>query len=160
MINLSEHFTLEEMVRSQTTIRLGIDNTPPPFAIENLRALSANVLEILRAKVGKPLHIDSGFRCEELNEKIGGASKVVDGVKKQTSQHCEGKAADVTVAGMSVDEVVEAAKALPVFDQLIHEFGEWTHISFQSHLPNRREVLRAIRDENGKTKYIPYEAAV
>lgn len=78
-MNLSEHFTLEEMTFSQTAVRNGISNQPGAAEIENLKALCANVLEPLRALAGRPLHINSGYRSAELNRRIGGAA---------TSQHC------------------------------------------------------------------------
>ncbi len=148
-MNLTEHFDLDEMTHSQTAIRLGVDNTPDAHTVENLRQLCENVLEPLRDMIGKPVHIDSGYRCVELNKAIGGVS---------SSQHCEGKAADIVVQGMSVDDVVALARTLPYFDQLIHEFGAWTHISYQPFVANRKEVLRAVKI-NGETQYLDFPSA-
>ena len=142
-MQLTEHFTLEEMVLSQTAIRQGIDNTPDAGTIECLRLLCVNVLEPFRALIGQPLHVDSGYRSVALNAAIGGVS---------TSQHCKGQAADIVVSGMTVDQLVEAARSLPQFDQLIHEFGSWMHISYNPFNVNRKEVLKATK-ANGETVY-------
>ena len=146
-MQLSEHFTLEEMVFSQTATRLSIDNTPDVGTIECLRELCVNVLEPFRTIVGNSnIHVTSGYRCPELNEKIGGVS---------SSQHCKGQAADILVSGYTVDQLVLLARGLWVFDQLIHEFGEWMHVSYNPFNANRKEVLKAIT-VNGKTEYLPF----
>ncbi|HWQ34345.1 MAG TPA: D-Ala-D-Ala carboxypeptidase family metallohydrolase [Blastocatellia bacterium] len=133
-MNLSDHFTLEEMTFSQTAVRHGLSNQPGAAEIENLKALCANVLEPLRALVARPLQISSGYRSPELNRRIGGAA---------TSQHCRGEAADLIVPGLTVEQLIQliASADLPV-DQVIHE-GTWLHVSHTTHRPNRRELLRA-----------------
>lgn len=142
-MNLSEHFTLEELIRSEKAEELHIDNTPPPFVIENLRHLCINVLEPLREKIGKPIHITSGYRCPELNAAIAGSAK--------TSQHQLGEAADTHVDGMSVEEWFQFVKKSGViYDQLIQEFDTWVHISH--HDAPRMMALRASKS-NGQTSY-------
>ena len=90
-MNLSEHFTLEEMTASQLAMRQHIKNTPTAAALKNLARLAV-VLEQIRALVGKPIHIDSGYRSPPLNRAVGGSS---------ASAHMEGLAADITVNGIS-----------------------------------------------------------
>lgn len=140
---LSEHFSLPEFVVSQTAIRKGIDNTPPSQAIINLQQLCIHVLEPIRKELGV-VNVSSGYRCPKLNKAIGGAA---------TSQHTEGKAADITISGKSVAEVFDHVRNSDIeFDQMINEFdGAWLHISFNLG-NNRRECLLA-KKIDGKTVY-------
>lgn len=150
-MNLSEHFTLEEMIASQTAARYGIDNTPNDDQIQCLANLCTNILEPVRSflKQSNPstlILISSGFRCPELNKKIGGST---------TSQHCFGEAADFTAKNWSVYDAFRAI-ALGGFpyDQIIYE-GTWVHASFTVRKPNRGQILKAFFG-NGPTKYQLY----
>src|SRR4051812_12284280 len=104
-VNLSEHFTYAEMIYSPTAIRHGIDNTPPQEARSNLFNLCNKVLEVIRRKLNTTTRISSGFRCKLLNTIIGGSD---------TSQHMDGKAADINADGLSTEklfqEIIELAK--------------------------------------------------
>ena len=117
-MNLSEHFTLEELT---VTSHREFDNTPNGDEIANLTRL-AIFLERVKAKLGmKPVMINSGFRSKQVNDSVG---------SKDTSQHRLGCAADLRVPGMTPREVVQILidSGLP-YDQLILEFDSWTHIS-------------------------------
>ncbi|MFS2004599.1 D-Ala-D-Ala carboxypeptidase family metallohydrolase [Duganella sp. CT11-25] len=117
-MNLSEHFTLEELVASQIAARRRIDNRPPPAIIENLRRVAA-VLEQVRALVGRAITVSSGYRSPALNAAAGGARE---------SAHLQGLAADITVSGLAPKDLAKAiVKAGIEFDQLIYE-GTWVHI--------------------------------
>ena len=143
-MNLSKHFTLEELVRSQSAIRRCIDNTPGPDELARLVSLCAHILEPLRMRLGRPIYVSSGDRCREVNTIIGGS---------RNSQHMRGEAADIEVAGMTAAEVfryIIEESALP-FDQVIEEFGEWVHISW-SKTP-RRVALVAFKNDEGETEY-------
>lgn len=123
-IRLTEHFTLEELIASQTAARRGIDNTPSPAIIENLRATAA-VMERVRKLVGdKPIRVSSGYRCPELNAAVGGS---------KNSAHMQGLAVDFTCAGYgTVFEVATAIASSNIeFDQLIYEFGTWVHLGLR-----------------------------
>jgi len=127
-MNLSTHFTLEELTRSDAAARNGWDNTPNQAETENLKRLAV-LLESVKSAVGmKPVMINSGFRSKQVNDSVG---------SKDTSQHRIGCAADLRVPGMTPRQVVEAciANAVP-FDQIILEFDSWTHIS----VPNTPET--------------------
>lgn len=128
-MQLSEHFSLEELVFSSTAQRLGIDNTPPPRAIENLK-LAAEGLEKVRRLLGQPIHIDSGYRCPTLNEKVGGA---------KLSAHLDGWAVDFVCPKFgSPLQIVRAIESSDLqFDKCIQE-GAWVHISFA---PSNRRIL-------------------
>lgn len=144
-MNLSTNFTLEEMTQSQTATRQGIPNQPGSAQTAALRALCETILEPIRAHFNAPVRVSSGYRSPKLNQTIGGSA---------TSQHCKGEAADFTVVGHSVDEVFEFIKAsdLP-FDQVIHEFGAWVHVSHTRSRINRRQALRAVR-RRGRAEYL------
>jgi zinc D-Ala-D-Ala carboxypeptidase len=142
---LSEHFSLAEMIHSDTAIRLGIRNVPDDAQIDNLRRLCVNILEPLRAALGKPIRVTSGLRVPVLNTIIGGVS---------TSDHCFGRAADITVEGVPAKALCEAIKSLGLpYRQCIQEFGAWAHVSIPpaGGIP-AREDLTALKLA-GKTVY-------
>lgn len=139
-----KYFDLKEFCRSATADKHGIDMTPPPGVAANLQALVENVLDPLRAHLDKAIVVSSGYRPPALNKLVGGA---------KTSQHANGEAADISVNGMPPKQVCETIMRLGLpFDQLIMEFGRWTHVSFGPR--NRRQVLTA-KTVNGKTVYTP-----
>ncbi len=147
IMNLSPHFTLDEMTRSATAVRRGIDNTAPPPVIAALRLLCAEVLEPVRAHYGRPVIVTSGYRSPALNRAIGGSA---------SSQHSLGEAADFTVAGISNIAVCRWIEKNLRFDQLIYEFGEagWVHASFSARRA-RNQTLTARRTASGQTTYLP-----
>jgi hypothetical protein len=136
-MQLSKHFTLEEMEKSSTGIRLGIKNKAGSGEIKNLGDLCYEVLEPVRVKFDKPVTITSGYRSPELSEAIG---------SKATSQHCLGEAVDMEVIGCSNLEVALWIQNHCDFDQLILEYytGEpnsgWIHVSYKDG-SNRKQVL-------------------
>lgn len=132
-MNLSTHFTLEELIESDLAIRKGIDNQPNPEVTANLYVL-ADGLERVRTILLAPIIITSGYRSQKLNSALGGA---------RNSQHTLGLAADFKIANMTPKEVCLAIlehEPFIRFDQLIAE-GTWTHISFADH--PRGDVLTA-----------------
>jgi zinc D-Ala-D-Ala carboxypeptidase len=150
MNKISEHISYKEGVYSTTAKRLGIDNTPTTYALQNMELLAEKVFEPLRKHVNGPIAINSFYRSEELNQAIGGSSK---------SQHCEGRAIDIddTYGYMSNKNMYEYIKNNLDFDQIIWEFGtddnpDWVHVSYVDHDFNRQRCLKAYK-ENGKTKY-------
>nr|WP_315249329.1 D-Ala-D-Ala carboxypeptidase family metallohydrolase [uncultured Duganella sp.] len=137
-MNLTEHFTLEELVASQVAARRRIDNRPAPAIIENLRRVAA-VLEQIRAAVGKPITVSSGYRSPALNVAVGGARE---------SAHLHGLAADISVSGLTPKALAKAIIAAGVqFDQLIYE-GTWVHIGLASG-KLRNQVLTATFAQGG-----------
>jgi hypothetical protein len=150
-MNLSPHFTLEEMIKSQSGDRAGIDNLPPPTCREALRALCLHVLEPIRERFG-PVVINSGYRGPELNRMVGGAA---------SSQHCSGEAADIEVPGMANADLARWIEKNLEYDQLILECYKpgipssgWVHVSYKAHTPNRKQELTATV-VNGKMTYTP-----
>jgi hypothetical protein len=117
-MNLTEHFTLEELT---ATSHRQFDNTPNDAEMANLVKLAEFLEQVKAALDGKPVMINSAFRSKQVNDSVG---------SKDTSQHRTGCAADFKVPGMSPDTVVRAiiAAGLP-YDQIIREFDAWTHVS-------------------------------
>ena len=138
-MQLSQNFALSDLIRSETAEAEGIDNTPPPGIVENLKRLAAG-LEAVRALLGAPLEISSGYRCAALNEAVGGSG---------TSQHLQGLAADFACPGFGTPlEVADAIRRSGLeFDQCILEYGRWVHLSF-SDAPRRR-ILTIYDEEKG-----------
>jgi uncharacterized protein YcbK (DUF882 family) len=141
-MNLTKNFTLDELTVSQEAARSGIKNKPNGTQIESLRILCENVLQPLRDRVKRPVVVSSGFRSITINRRIGGAA---------TSQHCKGQAADFTIPGMSIADIVALIKKmdLPV-DQCIDEFGAWVHVSYG---PRHRKQFLKVRYIGGKPSY-------
>jgi hypothetical protein len=139
---LSTHFTLEEMTVSQEAVRRGLDNRPKQEHISNLQKLCNEILEPLRAKIGKPIIVSSGYRSPAVNAAAGGS---------KTSDHMEGKAADIIVPGMTPLQVCQVIATINLpYKQLIQEFGAWTHVSVAP--PMKREILTA-KKVDGNTVY-------
>lgn len=130
-----KHFTIAELTDSMTARQNGIDNTPPESAVKALQALVERVLDPLRDAWGKPITVNSGYRCAELNRKVGGAEQ---------SQHLRGEAADIT-AGSRADnrKLYELLRRLSLpLDQAINERGyKWIHVSYTTRRHNRRQYL-------------------
>ena len=131
-----KYFTIQELTISNTAQRKCIDNTPDQKAAAALTALVANVLDPLREAWGKPIVVNSGYRCPKLNRAVGGVAR---------SQHTKGEAADIRTLSNRRWENEQLFKLivklkLP-FDQLIDEHGySWIHVSY-SESKNRRQVL-------------------
>ena len=151
MKNISKHVSYKEGVYSITALRLGLNNDPNAYHLNNMKVISEKIFEPLRMHVGGPIKINSFYRGPELNKAIGGSSK---------SQHCKGQAIDIddTFGHMSNADMYYWIKENLNFDQMIWEFGDdnnpaWVHVSYVDDDNNRNRCLKAYR-ENGKTKYM------
>jgi hypothetical protein len=155
-MNLSEHFTFEELTH---TDHRELDNTPTEHekciidgkevtvnAVANLTRL-ANFLEQLKTTLGgKPIMVNSAFRSEAVNGAVG---------SKNTSDHRRGCAADIRVPGMTPDEVVRAviASDLP-YQQVIREFDRWTHIAITTNEGDAPKKSKLIIDKTGTKPFV------
>lgn len=144
-MNLTPHFTLEELTASEAADRNGWDNTPNEQELENLKRLADFLEQVKTVLGGKPIMVNSAFRSKLVNDSVG---------SKDSSQHRIGCAADIRVPGMTPDEVVKTVIASKIgYDQVIREFDRWTHLS----VPNtedaapRRQAL--IIDKSGTRPY-------
>lgn len=124
VVFLSPHFTLHELIRSSNAARLGIDNTPTPEALANMRDILCPGLEIVRGVVRKPVQVNSAYRCLLLNGNTPGSSS--------TSYHVLGLAADILcppLTAYALAVLLCAHKMRIRYDKLIYEF-DWVHIQF------------------------------
>ena len=149
-MSLSKNFSLEELTKSQTAIRKGIDNTTGPTHQANLQSLCTAILQPVRDHFSQVVTISSGYRSPELCTAIG---------SKITSQHARGEAADFEIFGVSNKELADYINEHLDYDQLILEYWKesdpnsgWVHCSY-SEGNNRNQYLKAYKDENNKTCY-------
>ena len=154
-MKLSPNFSLKEMTASQTAIRKGINNNPSEDHMNALKALCENVLQKVRDHYGKVVTISSGYRSPDLCEAIGSS---------KNSQHAKGQAADFEVFGLSNAELVKWISENCEFDQMILEFHNldepnsgWVHCSYRADGENRKQILRAYKNESNKTCYESYD---
>jgi zinc D-Ala-D-Ala carboxypeptidase len=122
-VMLSDHFSLQEFLYSETASRQGLNNTPTPEVLANLKQL-ADIMEQVRSICGdNPVTITSGYRSPEVNAACGGSS---------TSAHMSGLAADFIIPGfgdpLDVCKAIEPYMETLLIDQVIHEYGDWIHL--------------------------------
>ena len=148
-MNLSANFTLKELTKSDTAMRLGLDNTPDDDALENLKTLCEKVLQPVRDNFGR-VTVNSGYRSPESNAAVGGS---------KTSDHCKGMAADIEVDGVSNPDLAQWIMDNLEYTQLILEFytqgqpnSGWVHASFNPDNLKCQE-LTAVKVA-GKTQYL------
>lgn len=129
-----KYFTMKELAKSSTADKLGIDNTPTPEASVQLSNLVTHVLDPLREMYGKPITVNSGYRCPKLNDAVGGA---------KNSQHMRGNAADITGGSREENKkLFELIRDNLPFDQLLNENDySWVHVSYVSTSKNRKQIL-------------------
>ena len=149
-MKLSKNFTLLELVKSDSALRLGLDNTPSQGVINNLHALVTHVLQPIREHYGKPVRISSGYRSGAVNAAVGGS---------KTSDHMQGFAADIEIASVPNYDLAKWIQDNLKFTQVILEFytmgvphSGWVHVSYDAN-NLRNHALTAIKKE-GKTIYL------
>lgn len=134
-MKLTEHFTLEELTASEIAVRNGLDNTPNPLVLNNLKTL-AEGLENVRELLAKPIIINSGYRSLMVNQLLG---------SKPTSQHTKGLAADFICPtfGTPKDIIKKIVSSDIKYDQVILEFDRWVHISFceEGYKPRKQALI-------------------
>ena len=141
-MNLSEHFTLEELTHTE---HRELENTPNEQELANLKRLAEFLEKIKTVLGGKPIMVNSAFRSKAVNDAVG---------SKDTSQHRVGCAADLRVPSMTPDEVVKAIIASGIgYDQVIREFDRWTHISIPNKLFDSPRKQALIIDKQGTRAY-------
>lgn len=148
-MKLSNNFSLAEMTKSDTALRLDMENTPGEEEIANMTALCENVLQRVRDHYGKGVKVNSGFRHPNVNAAVGGS---------KTSDHCKGMAADIEIPGVANADLAQWIVDNCDFRQVILEFytpgipdSGWVHVSYNP-ADNKKQVLTAMK-ENGKTVY-------
>lgn len=149
-IKLAKNFTLNELLKSATADRMGIENWPKSeIVLVNLTNVANHILQPVRDQFG-PVRVNSGYRGPELNKAVGGSSK---------SQHCHGEAADFECSRVGNYTLAKWVSENLEFDQLILEFYQqgkpssgWVHCSYKTDGSNRGKIMTALR-VNGKTEY-------
>lgn len=153
MTQLTANFSLHELSKSETALRMGLDNTPNDEATENLRLLCEKVLQPVRDHYGKGVKVNSAYRSPESNAAVGGGGS-------KTSDHCKGMAADIEIPGVANADLAQWIMDNLDYTQLILEFytpgipdSGWVHVSYD---PNnlKKQELTATKVA-GKTQYLP-----
>ena len=149
MTQLTQNFSLHELTKSETALRLGLENNPGPAETANLTTLAGKVLQPIRDHFQKGVHINSGFRHPDVNAKVGGS---------RTSDHCKGMAADFEIPGVANAELAEWVKDNLEFTQLILEAytkgipdSGWVHVSYDPN--NLKKQVMTATFVNGKPQY-------
>jgi len=150
-MNLTANFSLHELTKSETALRMGLDNTPDDEATENLRLLCEKVLQPVRDHYGKGVKVNSAYRSPESNAAVGGS---------KTSDHCKGMAADIEIPGVANADLAQWIMDNLDYTQLILEFytpgipdSGWVHVSFD---PNNLKMQELTATKvAGKTQYLP-----
>lgn len=141
-MNLSENFTYEELTH---TDHREFDNTPNATELANLMRLAAFLEQVKLVLGGKPVIVNSAFRCKKVNDAVG---------SKDTSQHRVGCAADIRIPNMTPDEVVKTVIDSGIgYDQIIREFDSWTHISIPNKSTDTPRKQALIIDRQGTRNY-------
>lgn len=150
-MNLTANFSLHELSKSETALRMGLDNTPDDEATENLRLLCEKVLQPVRDHYGKGVKVNSAYRSPESNAAVGGS---------KTSDHCKGMAADIEIPGVANADLAQWIMDNLDYTQLILEFytpgipdSGWVHVSYNP-ADLRKQELTATKVA-GKTQYLP-----
>jgi hypothetical protein len=147
---ISQHLTLAELIRSESAKRHGINNMPTPEHIKNLKALAENIFEPIRTEFRVPIYLSSAYRSQALNKLVKGSAK---------SQHCKGEAIDIDMDGhthnITNKDIFDFIVAKLPFDQVINEFNyAWIHVSYKKNGPQRKQILRAVKNNSGGTIYL------
>jgi len=150
-MNLTANFSLHELTKSETALRMGLDNTPGEVEIASLRLLAEKVLQPVRDHFAKGVKVNSGYRSPESNAAVNGS---------KTSDHCLGRAADIEIPGVPNAELAQWIMDNLDYTQLILEFytpgipdSGWVHVSFDPANLKKQE-LTAMKVA-GKTQYVP-----
>jgi zinc D-Ala-D-Ala carboxypeptidase len=132
-MRISKHISFEEATLSPTALRLGIYNTPNEDVLVNMKLVAERCFEPIREFYGKPIKVNSFYRCDALNKAVKGS---------KTSQHVQGKAIDISTGTKIGNKLIyEWAKNNLIFDQLINEYDySWIHISYNKN-NNRNQTL-------------------
>ena len=151
MTQLTANFSLHELTKSETALRMGFDNTPGEVEIASLKLLAEKVLQPVRDHFAKGVKVNSGYRSPESNAAVNGS---------KTSDHCLGRAADIEIPGVPNAELAQWIMDNLDYTQLILEFytpgipdSGWVHVAFDPANLKKQE-LTAMKVA-GKTQYVP-----
>lgn len=146
-MNISEHFSSEELCFSEVASRLGLDNTPGPMVVTNLHLLTGVMERVRTLLANNPMFVHSAYRSPEVNKAVGGV---------ETSAHCFGLACDFVCPAFGMPTEVAAAiyNSDIEYDQLILEYG-WVHVGLaRDGMLSRREALTK------RSRFAAYEPGI
>ena len=150
MTQLTANFSLHELTKSETALRLDMPNEPGPAEIASLTTLAGEILQPVRNHYGKGVKVNSGFRHPDVNAAVKGS---------RTSDHCLGMAADIEIPGVPNYELAEYIAKNYKFTQVILEFytqgipdSGWVHVSYNP-ADLKCQTLTAVK-QDGKTVYL------
>ena len=131
-----KYFTIAEMAKSETADRRGIDNRIPKDLLPNVENLIDKVLDPLRSWYGRPVYVNSGYRCPELNRAVGGVG---------TSYHLTGCAADIDVYSRTENQKLfdYIRERLPYTEVGLEGGGRWVHVALVPGREEERQVFYA-----------------
>ena len=151
MTQLTQNFSLHELIKSETALRHDMENSPGPVETGTLAELAGQVLQPIRDHFQKGVKVNSGYRSPDVNAKVGGS---------RTSDHCKGQAADIEIPGVPNAELAEWIRDNLAFTQVILEFytqgipdSGWVHVSYDP-ANLKKQSLTAVK-QDGKTVYLP-----
>jgi zinc D-Ala-D-Ala carboxypeptidase len=130
-MNISKNITLSEAIYSPTAKRLGLSNEPDEVVLSNMKLVAEKCFEPLREWYGKPIRVNSFYRCRALNEAVKGSA---------SSEHVKGMAIDMDAGSKEENKkIFDWCKNNLTFTQLINEYNfTWVHISYnQDKLKNQ-----------------------
>ena len=149
-MNITKNFSLAELTKSDTALRLNLENEPDEAQLAALKDLAENILQPIRDHFG-PTKVNSALRTLPVNRAIGSSDN---------SDHVKGMAADVEVPGVANADLAQWIVDNLEFRQVILEFytpgvpdSGWVHVAYNP-ADNKKQVLTAMK-ENGKTVYKP-----
>jgi len=154
-IMLGKHFSLAELIRSDTALRRGIDNVPNADQIENLERLVEEILDPIREMLGTPVVVNSGFRCPALIRLVGGSGS---NPGEKPSAHMDGRAADIVPLGIPIGVAFDRIRksALPI-DKVILECNAWIHVQVARERAMPRRIALTASGSPGAWRYHPVE---
>lgn len=137
-----KYFNISEFLKSDVAEQHQISNAPSNnelwIVLTNIRDLINNVLDPLRARIGRPIVITSGYRSRQVNELVGGSRK---------SQHLSGQAADFYVKGYTPQKMRMVYQMIQMcydFDQLIfYQSKNIIHVSWNGNKNRRKSQVKA-----------------
>lgn len=150
METICKYISYEEATKSFTAINHGIDNTPNAAQLTCMKSVGKNIFDPLREYIGRPIKVESFFRCNKLNKLVGGSAN---------SQHTYGQAIDIDddFGYAKNNEMFYWLAKNVKFDQLLWEFGNgkspaWIHVSYVDS-NNRNKLSIAYKNSSNKSVY-------
>ena len=162
-MKLSKNLSYEEVVRSETAKRHGINNDPSPRQLEVIKNLAVNLIQPVRDYFGVKIYVSSVYRSPELNAKVGGAASSDHMVLSDVAAIDIDQDVYESATGVSNADIFYFIYDNLDYNKLIWEFGDkkkpdWVHVSFSTDKKKneRKNTYRAVRDSKGRVSYTTF----